>query len=120
MQLIDLKGFLLDKNLRGVFLIDYFGLSDLQPYIELIKSRRPDVLIIVDAVQAFLSLVLFRCYPRFVSYAHLEHFRNLLSCSGSLGSDKWSTYMVYLLHCSGSHIRTLDMFFVTSASPSYT
>jgi len=54
----DLEEFLLDKNLRGVFLIDYFGLSDLQPYIELIKSRRPDVLIIVDAVQAFLSLVL--------------------------------------------------------------
>ena len=58
LEMSDLEEFLLDKNLRGVFLIDYFGLSDLQPYIELIKSRRPDVLIIVDAVQAFLALVL--------------------------------------------------------------
>jgi len=58
LEMSELKEFLLDKNLRGVFLIDYFGLSDLQPYIELIKSRRPDVLIIIDAVQAFLSLVL--------------------------------------------------------------
>ena len=58
LEMSELKEFLLDKYLRGVFLIDYFGLSDLQPYIEFIKSRRPDVLIIVDAVQAFLSLVL--------------------------------------------------------------
>jgi dTDP-4-amino-4,6-dideoxygalactose transaminase len=58
LEISDIKKFLEDKNLRGVVLIDYFGLSNLQPYIECIKSVRPDVLIIVDAVQAFLSIVL--------------------------------------------------------------
>jgi len=57
-EISDLKKFLKDKNLHGVVLIDYFGLTDLEPYIECIKSARPDVLIIVDAVQAFLSIVL--------------------------------------------------------------
>ena len=58
LEISDLNFFLEDKNLRGVVLIDYFGISNLQPYIECIKSVRPDVLIIVDAVQAFLSIVL--------------------------------------------------------------
>jgi len=57
LEISDLNFFLKDKNLRGVLLIDYFGLSNLQPYIECIKSIRPDVLVMVDAVQAFLSIV---------------------------------------------------------------
>jgi selenocysteine lyase/cysteine desulfurase len=45
-----------DNNLRAVFLVDYFGLCDLCPQINLIRSLRPDVLIIIDAVQAFSSM----------------------------------------------------------------
>ncbi len=57
LEISDLEAFLKDQKLRAVLLIDYFGLSNIQPYIERIKTLRPDVLIIVDAVQAFLSLV---------------------------------------------------------------
>jgi dTDP-4-amino-4,6-dideoxygalactose transaminase len=45
-----------DPELRAVFLIDYFGLCDLHPQLELIKLQRPDVLVAIDAVQAFLAL----------------------------------------------------------------
>jgi hypothetical protein len=45
-----------DRKLRSVFLVDYFGLCDLCPQINLIQSLRPDVLIIIDAVQAFSSM----------------------------------------------------------------
>lgn len=47
---------LVDPALRAVLLVDYFGLCDLHPQLELIKSRRPDVLIAIDAVQAFSAL----------------------------------------------------------------
>jgi len=57
LEISDLNFFLEDKNLRGIVLIDYFGLSNLNPYIQCIKSIRPDVLIIIDAVQAFLSII---------------------------------------------------------------
>ena len=57
-EIFDLEQFLLDDNLKGILLVDYFGLSNIQPYIDCIKSLRPDILIIIDAVQAFLSIVL--------------------------------------------------------------
>ena len=52
-----LEKFLLDQTLRSILLIDYFGLCDLRPQIKFIQALRPDILIIIDAVQAFCSLV---------------------------------------------------------------
>jgi len=53
-----LENYLKDPELKGVFLIDYFGLSNIESDISLIKEKRPDILIFVDAAQAFLSIVM--------------------------------------------------------------
>ena len=53
-----LESSLKDPELKGVFLIDYFGLSNIESDISLIKNKRPDILVFVDAAQAFLSIVM--------------------------------------------------------------
>jgi dTDP-4-amino-4,6-dideoxygalactose transaminase len=52
-----LENFISDQTLRSILLIDYFGLCDLRPQIKFIRELRPDILILIDAVQAFCSLV---------------------------------------------------------------
>jgi len=45
-----------DPKLRAVIFLDYFGLCDLRAQLKLIKLKRPDILIGIDAAQAFLGL----------------------------------------------------------------
>ncbi len=53
----DLKDLLSDSNLKGILLIDFFGLADINSQISFIKQKRPDILIFVDAAQSFFSLI---------------------------------------------------------------
>lgn len=53
-----LEKYLSDTALRSILLVDYFGLCNLSSQIDLIHSLRPDIFIIIDAVQAFSSLTL--------------------------------------------------------------
>ena len=55
-EIESLKRELSDPKLRAVILLDYFGLCDLRAQLELIKLQRPDILIGIDAAQAFLGL----------------------------------------------------------------
>ena len=60
-----LESALEDNELKGVLLIDYFGLTNIEKSIDLIKSRRPDIIVIIDAAMSFFSLLRYKeKYPK--------------------------------------------------------
>lgn len=61
MEASSLERCLSDPDLRAILLVDYFGLCDLVSQIEQIKSKRPDILVVVDAVQSFSLLTELPC-----------------------------------------------------------
>jgi len=52
-----LESMLQDDELKGILLIDYFGLTDVESSINLINRNRPDIIVIVDAAMSFFSLL---------------------------------------------------------------
>tara|TARA_X000000368_G_scaffold410703_1_gene394564 strand:+ start:661 stop:1779 length:1119 start_codon:yes stop_codon:yes gene_type:complete len=51
-----LEKLLLDKEIKAIFIIDYFGINAIDKDLEFIKSKRPDILIFLDAAQSFFNL----------------------------------------------------------------